>query len=98
MLEGWTGNVVDGTYVCPSYSKIGSQPMKISKGREEEEVQVHIPKFAGPLAGTILPCMSSACIAVAGRRTYICSALEDNWLMTRSFAVGECTDSLGGSV
>jgi len=50
----WDREILSGTHVSPSYSNIGSQPMA------SEQVGKHyghriLPKFVGPLAGTILP-------------------------------------------
>lgn len=42
------------TYVFPSYSKIGSQPETISMALEASYTW-NLPKFVGPLAGTIFP-------------------------------------------
>lgn len=43
------------THVLPSYSKIGSQPITSEHGAQVGWVMYNLPKFVGPLAGTILP-------------------------------------------
>lgn len=65
-LVGWRNTLWHGTYVWPSYSKIGSQPIVFSissytQWKQKKEYQ-NTPKFVGPLAGTILPCWVSVVI------------------------------------
>lgn len=54
-----------------------------------------LPKFAGPLAGTIWPLDMSDEQAKTVQKTHVCSALEDDWLVTRAFTVCKCADGLG---
>jgi len=61
---------------------------------EENIRKTALPKFVGPLAGTILPWDMSDDRLKEGGKTHIRPALEDDGLMARTFAIGECTYSL----
>ena len=73
--------------------------LRVSRWRGGDLGRAFLPKFIGPLAGTILPwTLSARCELRREKRAYICTALEYNWLMTRAFTIRKCTYSLSGLV
>ena len=86
-------------YVSPSYSKIGSQPTRVSLSRSEADTPSDVPKSVGPRAGTIFPFAPfSGGLNYRQFAAHSDSSLENDGLVTRSRAIGEGADGLGALV
>lgn len=96
--------LASGSYVLPSYSKIGSQP-KNHQNHQHCTTQKTTQKSTSHRNLSVLSparfcprmCQSEGLEEWKGveKNTYIRPALEDNWLVPWSFTICECADGLG---
>ena len=77
----------------PTYAKVSRYGTSATRSND-------LPNTVGPLDGTKLPCtkLLASSHELDQGITYVCSTLEHDWLMTRSFGICERADGLGGFV
>jgi len=82
------------THVLPSYSNIGSHPV----GSQFVEITARLGPYRNSL-GLLLVLSCPAKVRRAAKNlvqeAHISSALEDDWLVARTFTVRKCAYSLG---
>jgi len=86
--------MLSATHVLPSYSNIGSHP----EGSQLVAITVSLGHYQNLLGlSLVLSCpakVKRAAIELV-QEAHICSALEDDWLVTRTFTIRKCAYSLG---
>lgn len=93
VVSKWAeGGMISETHVFPSYSNIGSHPVESQLMKALQALG--LTKICWTSCWYYLALRSVRRARQTDQSTHVCSALEDDWFVTRAFTICECAHSL----